>query len=225
MPLHEWNGDVLPTTRITFPLNTADKAVFKGIPDFTFAENDVRDPHGLQWGSVPPDFLLRICSRCRRYITSKSILPHWSWVYLRQPAVPTCLSILNRVEQQLIAKGSAAQRIVLLPRGQQQGAVGSCCSYLMDRPRIYSMLQQSISNVSVIRVQMPETTNLQADATAKGKHWSIRLPLLREAAEWLFGNNVLYVAEKQQFQELLKQLNANASNSTAIEEDIELDET
>lgn len=72
---------------------------------------------------------------------------------------------------------------------------------------------------------MPETTNLQADATAKGKHWSIRLPLLREAAEWLFGNNVLYVAEKQQFQELLKQLNANASNSTAIEEDIELDET
>jgi len=76
---------------------------------------------------------------------------------------------------------------------------------------------------------MPETTNLQADATAKGKHWSIRLPLLREAAEWLFGNNVLYVAEKQQFQELLKQLNANASipcsDNTAIEEDIELDET
>lgn len=119
----------------TAPISTSENAVAQATEAFHFEECDTRDTRGLSWGRVAQDSLRRICLKCRRHIARTHQIPPFAWTFLRQPAVPSCLSNLNRVEQQLIARGTAQHKVLLLPREEQSGTVGNCCSYLLQEPR------------------------------------------------------------------------------------------
>ena len=127
-----------------FPLNERDNTVLNRVPNFHYAESDVDMPDGVQWGAEGPLQERRICSKCRRHMARTNLVPPYAWTFLRQPAVPSVLRQLNRIEKQLVARGTVAQKVVLLPRGQQPAVIGSCCSYLLDQPRMYAALQEGL---------------------------------------------------------------------------------
>ena len=188
----------------TTPIS-ADENALVSAPGFHFAESDTRDAsgEGLAWGEEVPAGLRRICSKCHRHMASKKQVPPYAWVFLRQPAVPKCLETLNRVERQLVARGSAVHKVLLLPRGQQSGTVGSCCSYLLEEPRMYATLQESLGDVSVVRVEM--------EGSSGGKQWGISVPRLRMAARFLTRNNQLYFAERGRVEEELHAMAADVT--------------
>ena len=102
--------------------------------------------------------------------------------------IPPELSVLQKLEQILIAQGIVFEKIVVMPKGQQRKIKGAICNVPVDCERTCRALPRPRARSGIIMLRLKRKMEFRGHVYFQ----AVRPEFVQNALNWLQANNPLY---------------------------------